>query len=68
MVCIEQQKKKISGRVVQYWNGLPREVVQFPSLDVFMTWLDKVTADLFKCWQQFCFEQNVGLETSRGPF
>lgn len=33
-------------RVVQYWKGLPREVVQSPSLDVFTTWLDKVTADL----------------------
>lgn len=39
-------RKNFTGRVVQYWNGLPREVVQSPSLDVFMTWLDKVTADL----------------------
>jgi len=45
-VCIEHQKKLFTGRVVQYWNELPREVVQSPSLDVFMTWLDNITADL----------------------
>lgn len=46
-VCIEHQKKLFTGRVVQYWNGLRREAVQSPCLDVFMTWLDKATADLF---------------------
>lgn len=44
--CIEHQKKLLTGRRVQYWKGLPREVVQSPYLDVFTTWLDKVTADL----------------------
>lgn len=44
--CIEHQKKLLTGRAVQYWKGLPREVVQSPSLDVLMTWLDKATADL----------------------
>lgn len=37
---------------MQHQNRLPIETVEFLSLEVFITWLDKIMADLLSCWLQ----------------
>ena len=35
-------------RVVKHWNGLPREVVEAPSLETFQTRLDRALSTLIQ--------------------
>ena len=40
------QKNFITVRVMEHWNRLPREVVESPSLEIFMAHLDTYLGNL----------------------
>ena len=53
---------------IKCWKALSREVVQSLSLEFFETWLEKALRSPVWPHTWPCFEQEVGAETSWGPF
>ena len=43
---LDIRKKFFTMRVGKHWNGLPREVVEAPSLETFKTRLDRALSNL----------------------
>lgn len=45
-ILSEHKKTTLTVKIVKHWNRLPREVLEFPFLEVFKTQLDKVPGNL----------------------
>lgn len=67
-VCIEHQEKTFhcESSTVLEWVTQRRCAISI--LGCFHDLARQSHSWPVKCWQQLCFEQDVGLETSRGPF
>ena len=47
---MDLMKNFLMVRMVKYWNRLPKEAVEFISLEVFKRWVDVVLRDMVYMW------------------
>lgn len=55
-------------RIIKQWSGLPRKLVESPSLDAFKTWLEESLCTLIEMQCSAFIEQEATQELCRGPF
>jgi len=55
-------------RVVKYWNRLPSEVAEAPSLETFRARLDGALSNLIWLKMSLLTAGGLGYVTSKGPF
>lgn len=53
------RKIVFTRKEVQAWDGLSRQAVEAPSLEVVESWLDEAVADLSQRWQWSRVEQET---------
>ena len=58
--CTNVQKNLFIVRVTEHWNQLPREVVEFHSMEIFKVCLDTFVSDLL---EGTCFSGGGGVDS-----
>jgi len=62
------RNKFLMMRMVKCWNGLPREVIDAPSLETFKVRLDRALSNLVLCRVSLCLAGGLELDDLQGPF
>jgi len=65
---LDIRKKSSTMRVVKHWNGLPREVVEAPSLETFKARLDRALSNFIWLKMSLLTARGLGYMTSTSPF
>ena len=59
------RKNNFSKRVIRCWDGLPREIVESPSLEVFKKHLDVILKEVV-LWENIGGRWTIGLDDLGG--
>ena len=65
---MDMRKKYFTVRVVRHWRGLPREVVDAPSLETPEVRLDGALSNLIYLWVSLFTAQGLDQMVFKGPF